>query len=337
VTAAFLLAAAAWAPGADAAPAPLTTPGAPLAPIAAPAASAPAGVHGAPISVPYSAGCGSGGSGGCGGGGDCGCASDCGCESKPSFFERIKGRFHRSSCGDNCDSCSSCGSSRGHGHAAASCECGCEAKPSWKDRLKGRFHKSSDCGCDSGCDSGCGGSGGAYAAPIATGGHPVILNPGSMPPAGEPIKAPKDAKDGKDGAPGDKLPTGGKTQAAPVFPEVTPTSASKTNETETKNPFELDRRYEVRVDRAADYSWVTGQLFYVHADGGLWVLRYAPLSKEDPYGGSVVLARDRQMDSYREGDLVTVHGEIINEKGSAFLGGAQYRARTIQLVDRAGR
>src|SRR5205085_9419557 len=61
---------------------------------------------------------------------------------------------------------------------------------------------------------------------------------------------------------------------------------------ETKSPFELHRRYESRVDHAPDYSWVTGQLFFAHADGGLWILRYAPLSVEDQNGGSVVLARD---------------------------------------------
>ncbi len=90
-------------------------------------------------------------------------------------------------------------------------------------------------------------------------------------------------------------------------------------------------------DCAADYGWVTGQLFYVHADGGLWVLRYAPLWKEDPNGGSVILVRDQQMDSYREGDLVKVSGEILNQKGSIFLGGPLYRAQSIQLVDRLAR
>ncbi len=147
-----------------------------------------------------------------------------------------------------------------------------------------------------------------------------------MPPAGEPIKAPKD------GQPGQKLPPG-KVQINPIVPDVTP-ATTRTFGTETKSPFELDRRYEKRVDRAADYSWVTGQLFYVHADGGRWVLRYAPLSKEDSNGGSVVLARDRQLDSYREGDLVTVSGEIIHPKNSVFQGGPTYRARSIQLIDR---
>jgi hypothetical protein len=110
--------------------------------------------------------------------------------------------------------------------------------------------------------------------------------------------------------------------------------ASLTVETETKSPFELSRRYDSRVAHAPDYSSLTGQLFFVHADGGLWVLRYAPLWKEDPNGGSVVLARDLDMDQYQEGDLVTVRGEILSQRGSAFLGGPLYRAQSIQLVDR---
>jgi len=105
-------------------------------------------------------------------------------------------------------------------------------------------------------------------------------------------------------------------------------------ETEAKNPFELHRRYESRVGHAPDYSWVTGQLSYVHADGGLWVLRYAPMDKEDANGGSMVLARDLRMENYREGDLVTLHGEILSQRSTVFLGGPQYRAQSIELIDR---
>ena len=151
-----------------------------------------------------------------------------------------------------------------------------------------------------------------------------------MPPAGEHVKPPKDLDPGK------KLPEGGKEKEvrAPAVFEVAPVSTT-TIEKESKSPFDLDRRYENRVDRAADYSRLTGQLCFVHADGGLWVLRYASLSNEDANGGGVVLARDRQMDSYREGDLVTVHGEILNQKGSRFLGAPLYQASSIELVERA--
>jgi hypothetical protein len=180
--------------------------------------------------------------------------------------------------------------------------------------------------CDSGCGTGCGtGCGSNYGTGV--GGAPAVM------PGAEPIKVlPKDANPGK------PLPGGkgaGTVQSGNL--NVMPTSSSNVTEQETKNPFELDRRYETRVSRAADYSWVTGQLSYVHADGGLWVLRYAPLWKEDANGGSVILARDRQMDSYREGDLVKVHGEILNQKGSIFLGGPLYRAQSIELIDRTAR
>jgi hypothetical protein len=144
----------------------------------------------------------------------------------------------------------------------------------------------------------------------------------------EPIKAPKDA------GPAKKLPEGGKEVRIIETNDVKPASASEPVEKETKSPFEISRRYESRVGFAPDYSWLTGQLFYVHADGGLWVLRYAPLSTEDANGGGVVIARDLPMDSYRDGDLVTVRGALLGQKSSIFLGGPLYRGKTIELVER---
>jgi hypothetical protein len=197
-------------------------------------------------------------------------------------------------------------------------------------------------GCDGGCGAGGYGAGGTGVGGAVIDGHGMGVGgatvPGNvMPQTGEQLKTlPKDA------APGNKLPADkdkdkdNKGEVKSPGVNLTPAS-SNTIETETKNPFELDRRYETRVGRAADYSSMTGQLFYVHADGGLWVLRYAPLWQEDPNGGSVILARDRQMDSYREGDLVKVQGEILNPKGSIFLGGPLYRAQSIELIDRNAR
>ena len=141
---------------------------------------------------------------------------------------------------------------------------------------------------------------------------------------GEPIKGPKDGETDK------KLPKGDKEAGIPTNTNITPVSAGS----ETKSPFELSPRYESRAGHAPDYSWLTGQLFYVHADGGLWVLRYAPLSTDDSNGGGVVIARDLNMDSYRNGDLVTVHGQLLGQKSSIFLGGPLYQGRTIELVER---
>ena len=101
-----------------------------------------------------------------------------------------------------------------------------------------------------------------------------------------------------------------------------------------RNPFDLHRRYETRVSHASDYSKLTGQLFFVHTDGGRWVVRYAPISHEDRYGGSVVLARDVTMDGFNEGDLVSVEGVVLADKSGAPLGGPLYRAEKATLVDR---
>lgn len=307
------------------------------------AAGDPAPAHPAPAIVSAPAAC-SGGSCGAtyGHGGACcdACADDCCC--RESFFQRLMSRFHRSN--DCCEStCDACCTTTTHAHASTCCDACADdcCRPSFFDRLRSMFsrHRDSDC-CDTGCDTGCGCGNGSYGAPAYHGapspyGAPALTpTPGVMPKA-EQVPAPKDP--GKD--PGQPLPKGDKDGDKPdkiSTPAIDGNPAApRAGEGEAKSPFELGRRYEARVDRAPDYSWLTGQLFFVHADGGLWVLRYAPLWKEDPNGGSVVLARDVSMDSYREGDLVTVKGEILDSRrGSVFLGAPKYRARSIQLVDR---
>ena len=101
-----------------------------------------------------------------------------------------------------------------------------------------------------------------------------------------------------------------------------------------RNPFDLARRYEGKANASPDYSKLTGQLFFVHTDGGRWVLRYAPISKEDRFGGSVILARDVDMQAFQEGDLITVQGVVLEERTSLPLGGALYQASKLNLVER---
>jgi hypothetical protein len=90
-----------------------------------------------------------------------------------------------------------------------------------------------------------------------------------------------------------------------------------------------------KVGHEHDYSWITGYLYYVHSHGGRWVLRYAALDQLDRYGGSVVLAPTVEMRSYREGDLVTVRGEVLQDsRALPDLGGPFYRAQIIEMVER---
>jgi hypothetical protein len=115
--------------------------------------------------------------------------------------------------------------------------------------------------------------------------------------------------------------------AEPPRAEIVPAAVEQLN-LEVKKPF------QAKIGNADDYSWITGQLFYVHVDGGQWVLRFASVGQEDKYGGSVVLA-GADMKNYREGDLVSVNGEILNQgRASRHLGGPLYRADSITMIER---
>src|SRR5205823_5092967 len=89
----------------------------------------------------------------------------------------------------------------------------------------------------------------------------------------------------------------------------------------------LKTEYAYHIGHAEDYSWVTGQLYYIHASGGLWIVRYATVDTDDKYGGSVVLAPAVNMKNFREGDLVSVAGGIADDgRASKNLGGPSYQA-----------
>ena len=63
---------------------------------------------------------------------------------------------------------------------------------------------------------------------------------------------------------------------------------------------------------APDYSWMVGQLQYVHGRKA-WRLRYASVDEEERYGGSVTLEGcDHLMDQYRSGQLVRVQGKLAD-------------------------
>jgi hypothetical protein len=99
---------------------------------------------------------------------------------------------------------------------------------------------------------------------------------------------------------------------------------------------QIEAKNAEKVGHETDYSWVTGYLSYLHTDGGRWVLRYTGVDEIDPFGGSVVLTPTVDMKNYREGDLVSVTGGLLNEGQAARpLGGAMYRVNSIQMIERA--
>lgn len=117
-------------------------------------------------------------------------------------------------------------------------------------------------------------------------------------------------------------------------PAPVPVQKVQVKKIEIKNG-EISKEYLPKVGHGSDYGWITGQLFYVHADKGIWVVRYAPVDREDRYGGSVVLAPVVSTRDFQDGDLVTIHGDILNEgRASRYLGGPSYRTTSLLLEDR---
>ncbi|MDA7977753.1 MAG: hypothetical protein MPJ50_03155 [Pirellulales bacterium] len=65
--------------------------------------------------------------------------------------------------------------------------------------------------------------------------------------------------------------------------------------------------------RDDNYAWLRGQLEYSQSDRR-WKLRYIPITGEtDEFGGSVILA-DAAMSDFRDGEFVTVHGQLDNQE-----------------------
>jgi hypothetical protein len=75
---------------------------------------------------------------------------------------------------------------------------------------------------------------------------------------------------------------------------------------------------------AENYSWIQGELQYLHSHQ-CWRVRYASVDEDDKYGGYVVLEESR-MNHLQSGQMVRVEGEVA-EPSSTETGSKSYRYR----------
>jgi hypothetical protein len=141
------------------------------------------------------------------------------------------------------------------------------------------------------------------------------------------------------------VPAGAKVETVPAGASAEPpmvTTAEPPQEgavdpSGSQSPMpELNKKYKDQIGYGENYSWVTGQLFYLHtSDGGVWVVRYAGIDQVDPHGGSIVLTAGVDMKNYREGDLVCVEGRILADRAApGHLRGAVYQPTSISMITR---
>ncbi len=123
-------------------------------------------------------------------------------------------------------------------------------------------------------------------------------------------------------------PAGSAKGAAPavVAPASAPIASFGKPSTSTR-PNPISPRFTDKVGQPGDYSWITGQL---EIRGGAYLLHYATPETIDQHHGSLVLSADgKLLNNVRSGDLVSVHGSVVQQSGRAV-----YRVQAIDLIER---
>jgi hypothetical protein len=82
------------------------------------------------------------------------------------------------------------------------------------------------------------------------------------------------------------------------------------------------------------YHNIAGRLAYLPSGGGTWLLHYGD-NGADRVGGLVILSPVARMDGLRNGDLVSVQGELLNERPEAGFGAPVYRAYEVTFIQHA--
>jgi hypothetical protein len=78
---------------------------------------------------------------------------------------------------------------------------------------------------------------------------------------------------------------------------------------------------------APDYSWVQGELVYLHGRN-LWRIRYASVDEEDKYGGGINLIEAGPMDNFQDGQLVRIEGRPADPDNKE----SEYRVNSIHAL-----
>lgn len=78
---------------------------------------------------------------------------------------------------------------------------------------------------------------------------------------------------------------------------------------------------------APDYSWVQGELVYLHSHN-CWRIRYASVDEDDKFGGGVNLIEAGPMDNYKDGQCVRVQGHPSDPENKD----SDYRVTSIQAL-----
>ena len=115
-------------------------------------------------------------------------------------------------------------------------------------------------------------------------------------------------------------------QAKGITPSISSSAPPTAISVPSSRPNPISPRFVEKVGQPGDYSWITGQL---EIRNGTCMLHYATPETIDRYNGSLILSAEGKLGNVRHGDLVSVHGNVV-QTGR----GATYRVQTIDLIER---
>jgi hypothetical protein len=78
---------------------------------------------------------------------------------------------------------------------------------------------------------------------------------------------------------------------------------------------------------APDYTWLQGELVYLHSHN-CWRVRYASVDEDDKFGGGVNLVETGPMENYKEGQCVRIQGHPSDPENKE----SDYRVTSIQAL-----
>lgn len=141
--------------------------------------------------------------------------------------------------------------------------------------------------------------------------NPAVAPPLPAPPA-EPAAASAPATGKVPAEPATPAPLPQSLQSpAPQPPQGGPEAHPTKARTLTKESVLPEEDPNCRYAHAADYSWVVGELRYLHTRKR-WQVRFAPVEVEDAYGGSFLLTGvEHLMGTFHDGQIVKVSGAVL--------------------------
>jgi hypothetical protein len=130
----------------------------------------------------------------------------------------------------------------------------------------------------------------------------------------------------------DPLPSKATSSAKPIEQTIRLSDAPKAGTDAKMSKSPILARLKDRIGRDENFAWITGQF---EIENGTHILYYATPETLDKFNGRIVLTPQQvDLTQFRSGDLVCVHGQLVQSKSAQSMTPA-YRVTSASAIERA--